>query len=159
MNKKILYIFAFTFFIYSSANSAQEAQEKSMVGNWKTIDDKTGEEKSIVQIWLDDKGNLNGKIVKLFPKPGEDPNPVCDKCKGDKKNAPSLGMQIMWGFTPDHKKNVKEWNSGKILDPKNGVEYSCNLKLNETKDKLEVRGFVGFSFIGRSQTWLRIAEK
>jgi len=159
MNLKKLFIIVLTLLFYFGAVSSQSAQEKDMTGKWKTIDDKTGKEKSIVQLWIDEKGNLNGKIIKLFRKPDEDQNPVCDKCEGDKKDAPLSGMVILWDFTPDHKKSNDSWKSGKILDPKTGVEYSCNLKLNESANELEVRGFLGFSMIGRTQTWIRITEE
>lgn len=155
MLKKLLQIIMFMSFIIPGILSAQE---KTMEGRWKTIDDKTNKEKSVVLIWIDEKGNLNGKIEKLFLKPDEDQNPVCDKCNGNKKDAPIIGMQILWDFAADHKKGAGMWNSGRILDPKTGVVYSCNLSLDENSDKMIVRGFVGFSFIGRTQTWIRIAE-
>jgi uncharacterized protein (DUF2147 family) len=141
-------LFVFSFFnIYS--------QEISFEGTWKTIDNKTGEEKSIVEIWLDESGNLHGKVIKLFPGPEEDQNPVCDKCDGEKKDAPMIGLEILWDFSPENKKNPATWNSGKSLNLKTGVVYNCNLILNENGDQLNVREFIGFSMVGRSQTWIR----
>ncbi|MDH4200725.1 MAG: DUF2147 domain-containing protein [Spirochaetia bacterium] len=135
------------------------AQDISFTGKWKTIDDKTGKEKSIVVISLDENGNLTGQIEKVFRNPDEDQNPVCDKCEGDKKNAPLVGMQILWGFAQENKKNEHVWNSGKILDPKTGTIYGCNMTLDESGKKIQVRGFVGISLIGRTQTWVRIEEE
>lgn len=126
------------------------AQSNSPVGKWKTIDDETGETKSIVEI-MEVEGKLTGKVVELFRKPSEDQNPVCDKCEGDKLNQPVKGLSILW----DLKKDDDEWAGGKILDPKNGKIYKCKMKLIENGAKLEVRGFIGFSLLGRTQTWIR----
>jgi len=124
---------------------------QSPVGLWKTIDDKTGEEKSIVKIWINGE-KLFGRIDKLFSKPGEDPKRVCDKCKGDKKDQQIDGMEILW----DLEKKDDLWTDGYILDPKNGKEYHCKIQLTEAGTKLLVRGYIGFSFIGRTQTWTRV---
>jgi len=148
----------FIFFFLSSITSIF-AETNSFTGIWKTIDDKTGKEKSLVEVWEDENGNLHGKIIKLYRGPEEDQNPLCDKCDGDKKDTPMIGMEILWDFTQDNKKSPEVWNSGKILDPKTGVTYSCNLKLDESSSQLNVRGFVGFSLIGRTQTWLRESEE
>ncbi|MGZ3768483.1 MAG: DUF2147 domain-containing protein [Bdellovibrio sp.] len=126
------------------------AQNMSPVGQWKTIDDETKQPKSIVEITEKD-GKLSGKITKLFRKPEEDQNPKCDKCEGDKKDKPIVGMEIMEGLTKDD--NV--WSGGHILDPKNGKTYKCKIKVIEAGKKLEVRGFIGFSLIGRTQVWER----
>jgi len=156
MNRKYVLLLTFLGYLFPALVFGQE---NAMAGRWKTIDDKTGKEKSIVLIWIDESGNLNGKIEKLFRNPDEDQNPVCDKCSGTNKNAPMSGMQILWGFTPNHKKNNNVWNSGNILDPKTGVIYNCNLAINDSGDRLEVRGYMGISLIGRTQTWVRIVDK
>ncbi|HDP80891.1 MAG TPA: DUF2147 domain-containing protein [Spirochaetes bacterium] len=122
----------------------------SPVGMWKTIDDKTGEAKSFLQVWEKD-GVYFGKVAKLIQKPGEDPNPKCTKCKGKLKDQPILGMTIMWGL----KQNGDEYSGGNIMDPDNGQTYKCKIKVLNGGKKLEVRGFIGFSVIGRSQYWLK----
>ncbi len=127
---------------------------EAVEGYWKTIDDNTKEVKSIVKIWQDE-GVLKGRIEKIFPKPGEDPDPVCDKCSGDKKDKKILGMVFMWKF----KKDGDEWVNGKILDPENGKVYHCNLELADSGKKLNVFGYIKVLFkIGRTQTWLRAGE-
>ena len=126
------------------------ADSASPVGLWKSIDDETREVKSLVRI-SEEAGSLVGTIDKLFPKPGKDPNPVCDKCEGDKKDKPILGMMILWGLT----KYGDEWSGGYILDPKNGKTYKCKVKVEGTGGTLTVRGYIGFSLLGRSQTWIR----
>lgn len=122
------------------------------VGKWKSIDDETKKPKSIIEISEDKDGKLTGKIIQLFREPTEDQNPKCDKCNGDKKDQPILGMQIMQGFK---KKSDGKWVDGEILDPKNGKVYSCKLTLADGGKKLEVRGFIGFSLLGRTQIWER----
>jgi uncharacterized protein (DUF2147 family) len=123
----------------------------SPVGQWKTIDDATGEEKSIVEIWVED-GVLFGRIDSLFIKEGEDPNPVCDLCKGEKKDKPVLGMVIIWNM----EEGKEYWQGGKILDPENGKVYGCKLKVIENGQKLEMRGFLGISLLGRTQYWIKV---
>ena len=126
------------------------ADSASPVGLWKTIDDETGEVKSLVRI-SEEGGSLVGTIDKLFPKPGKDPNPVCDKCPGDKKDKPILGMVFLWGLT----QQGEEWSGGSILDPDNGKTYKCKVRVEGTGGTLTVRGYIGFSLLGRSQTWIR----
>lgn len=88
------------------------AESMSAEGNWRTIDDETGEAKSIVRIW-NDGGELKGEIVELL-NPTE-PNPVCSECKGSRRNQPLVGLNIIWGLEQDG----DEWVDGKILDPQN----------------------------------------
>lgn len=127
------------------------AWSHSFEGSWKTIDDKTNEVESIVRLWVEN-GELKGEIVKIFPKPGEDPDPVCDKCSGKLKNVRIIGMNFMWGFS----KKGDKWVDGKIVDPDNGKTYHCQLEVIENGKKLKVFGYIKIIFkIGRSQTWLR----
>ncbi len=126
------------------------AQDLSPEGRWKTISDKTGEAQSFIKIWIDNE-ELIGKIEKLVRKPGEDPNPLCDLCSGEKKDQPIKGMTFLWGFTQDE----DEWNGGYILDPDNGKTYTCVIKVVENGRKLHVRGYILFRFLGRTQVWHR----
>lgn len=137
----------------SADATAVAAPANAAVGRWKTIDDETKEAKSIVVITEVD-GKLVGTIEKLFRKEGEDQNPKCEKCSGDKKDQPIIGMQILQGLKKDKGSETK-WSGGEILDPKNGKTYSCKLEVVDGGKKLDVRGFVGFSLIGRTQTWVR----
>jgi len=130
------------------------SQNSSPAGTWKTIDDETGKIKSIVEIWVGSDGKLYGKIIKLFKEPHEDQDPVCDKCSGDKKDQKIIGMQIMWEL---EKESDTEWEDGQILDPKNGKTYGCEIEIIENGSKLRVRGYLGFSLLGRTQTWLRVS--
>ncbi len=125
------------------------ADLNSPVGDWRTIDDETGEAKSIITIW-EEKGVLYGKILEIL-NPAKK-SAVCSKCKGALKNQPVLGMRIIWGL----KKDGNKWTKGKILDPKSGKTYKSKLKLTHGGNKLEVRGYIGFSLLGRSQIWERV---
>jgi uncharacterized protein (DUF2147 family) len=60
-------------------------------------------------------------------------------------------MVIMDGL----KASGDAYDGGHILDPDNGKTYQCKIKLDATGNKLEVRGFIGVSLIGRSQIWVR----
>lgn len=117
----------------------------SVIGVWKTIDDETDKEKSLVQITENTHGELEGYVIKLF----NDPAALCDKCQGDKKNKPIHGMQILWGL----KKDDNQWKNGKILDPKTGKIYTASIKLIDEDKKLRVRGYIGPFF--RTQEWQR----
>ena len=123
---------------------------ESPVGVWRTIDDKTGKEKSLVRI-VEANGELRATIEKLFREPHEEPNPNCDKCPGERKNKPVLGMMIMTGL----KKSGSEYDGGEILDPANGKTYRVKMWTAEGGKKLKVRGFIGVSLLGRTQVWVR----
>ncbi len=129
---------------------AANAAEATPVGLWRTIDDKTGKERSLVRI-TEVNGELHGSIEKLVREPNEDPNPMCDKCSGDKRGKPVLGMMILSGL----KRDGKEWTGGEILDPNNGKTYKCKMSVDESGKKLNVRGFIGVALLGRTQVWLR----
>lgn len=119
------------------------------VGNWHSIDDKTGELKSLIVI-TDTGGVLSGRIDKLLRK-NADQKAVCKECSDDRKDKPLLGLEIIRGAKKVDGKDV--WVSGKILDPENGKEYTLRLTPVEGGKKLEVRGSI--AFFGRTQTWVR----
>ena len=127
------------------------AQSDSPAGLWRTIDDKTGKDRSLVRV-VDIAGVLEGRVEQIFNRqPDDDPNFRCRKCEGDRKDQPVIGMTILWGLKPDG----KQWSGGEILDPKNGKIYRAKMKLVDGGRKLEVRGYIGISLLGRSQTWVR----
>lgn len=122
----------------------------SPVGLWKTIDDKSGKPGGLVRIELVE-GSYQGRIEKIFPEPGEDQNPKCVKCEGPRHNQPVIGLIIMRNLT----KQGDEYQGGEILDPRTGKVYRVKMKLEDGGKKLDVRGFIGFSMLGRTQTWYR----
>ncbi|NYF34311.1 DUF2147 domain-containing protein [Stenotrophomonas sp. JAI102] len=119
------------------------------VGRWKTIDDKTGKVKSIVEITQATNGTLTGKVVDILHS-DKGPNPVCDGCEGANKNKPVKGMTILWNLKAD---GANAWSGGTILDPGNGKTYKSKMKLQAGGAKLDVSGCV--AFICRAQTWVR----
>lgn len=137
--KKLL--FAFAALLISTFSFAQ------IEGKWKTIDDKTGKPKSIVEVFKKSDGKYYAKVVQLLIKPA---SPVCADCKDDRKGKPILGMEVIRGL----KKNGNEFDGGTITDPKDGKTYKCSV--TRSGDKLNVRGYIGFSLIGRSQTWEKV---
>ena len=120
------------------------------IGLWKTIDDETGKERSFVELRVVD-GELTGVIKDIIPLPGDNPDQLCDKCKGELKDQPVVGMRIIWGLTEED----GEWSGGLVLDPKNGKIYKCKITPSEDGLSLEVRGYLGVSIFGRSQTWYK----
>jgi uncharacterized protein (DUF2147 family) len=119
------------------------------VGLWKTIDDETKTEKSLVRI-TEAGGELSGKIEKLLDPAKQESR--CDKCTDARKNQPVTGMTIIEGV----KKNPDEpyWDGGTILDPNNGKTYKLRLTPKDGGKTMEVRGFIAFFF--RNQTWVRV---
>jgi uncharacterized protein (DUF2147 family) len=129
------------------------AQTATPVGLWKSIDDSTKVEKSLVRI-TESGGVVSGKIEKLLG-PDAKPDSLCDECTDERKGKPIVGMNIIRGV----KKNAETeglWDGGTILDPSNGKTYKLRLKPSEDNKKLEVRGYIGAPFLGRSQTWIRV---
>jgi len=123
---------------------------QGVVGKWKTIDDETGKPKSIVEIYKEgDK--YYGKLVQLLTEENKDG--VCHTCEGKYKDKNIIGLVIL----KDLKKDGDEYGGGKITDPKNAKTYSAYIKLVEP-DKLKVRGYIGFSLLGRTQYWYRVKE-
>lgn len=127
---------------------SMSAAAADAVGRWKTIDSDTGKEKSIVEISKNSNGTYSGRIVELL-NPSK-PNPICDKCKDDRKNKPITGMEIIRGMKAD---GTNEYSGGTILKPDEGKVYKSKMELIEGGKKLEVSGCI--AFICKSQTWVR----
>jgi uncharacterized protein (DUF2147 family) len=126
--------------------------QDSPVGHWKTIDDETGEARSIVEIYEKD-GELYGDIVEILKAREDAPRNeegviICEACDGDRHDKPVEGLNIIW----EMEKDGDQWAGGRILDPENGKEYKAKMWLED--GNLMVRGFIGFSLIGRTQEWL-----
>ena len=124
------------------------AQGHGVVGKWKTIDDQSGEEKSVVEIY-EKSGKIYGKVLEIFDVNHRKAR--CVDCEGEDTNKPVIGLTVIKGLIKDG----NEYNSGKILDPKSGKVYKCFITL-QSKDKLKVRGYIGFALLGRTQYWHRV---
>lgn len=127
------------------------AADATPVGTWRTVDDETHKPKSIVEV-TEANGEVSGKVKEILQS-DKGPNPICEDCTGERKNQPVLGMTILWGM----KKDGDVWEGGTILDPKNGKTYGCRLTPSADGKTMKVRGFIGFSFLGRTQVWERIS--
>jgi len=128
--------------------TADGADSTSPVGTWKTFDDKTGKARAIVRIYEQD-GKLFGRIEQTFTPGGE--HRVCVPCTDERKNQPIVGLVIIRNI----KREGREYSGGDILDPESGSVYRCKMHLEQDGARLILRGYIGFSLLGRSQTWQR----
>ncbi len=138
------------FLIAAFALHAAALAQATPVGLWKTIDDETKTEKSLVRI-VEAGGVLGGKIEKLLDPAKQ--NDVCDKCSDERKGKPIVGLSIIRNAKQDGE-DKSVWTGGEILDPNNGKTYRLRLKPLDGGKQLEVRGYVGPFF--RNQTWIRV---
>jgi uncharacterized protein (DUF2147 family) len=146
--RRTLLGFAALLFLAPAVALAQTPSFQSPIGLWQTIDDHTGKPRGIVRIF-ETQGHLYGDVVRVL-----DPDKagaVCLKCTDDRKGKPVQGLQIIRGLAPDGDR----WSGGTILDPESGDTYRCSMHLADGGRKLVVRGYLGISLLGRSQTWLR----
>jgi uncharacterized protein (DUF2147 family) len=125
--------------------------QNTPVGVWKTIDDETKKEKSLVRI-TEAGGVFGGKIEKLLD-PDAKPDAKCDKCTDERKDQPVLGMVILRNLKQDAD-DKEVWAGGEILDPNNGKTYRARLKPIDGGKRLEMRGYLGPFY--RTQVWQRV---
>jgi len=115
---------------------------------WRTFDDTTGKPKAIVQF-----ENKNGALTGTITQRLEGSTITnCVKCSGALKNRPLVGLPIINGLKAS---GNNEYDQGEILDPLTGKTYKLKGKLSADGQTLEMRGFIGFSMLGRTQTWKR----
>ena len=146
MMKKLI---ALSVIILLSMNAfAQAVNKDAVIGTWLT-----GSGKGKVQIYKEgDK--YNGKIVWIKEPNTPEGKPKVDKNNPDKtkQNNPLLGSVMMKDFIFDDDK----WTGGTIYDAENGKTYSCKISFRE--GKLDVRGYMGISLIGRTDTWFKVPD-
>ena len=122
-------------------------------GLWKTIDDETKKEKSLIRI-TESSGVYTGKLEKLLD-PATKPDAVCEKCSDDRKDKPLIGMMLVKG-EKQNDDNKGQWDGGEILDPNNGKTYKVRRTPKDEGKTLAVRGYIGAPLLGRTQTWVRV---
>lgn len=120
------------------------------VGFWSTVSDDDGRPTAIVEIRQQPGGEYVG-IVRGLLVPASHEDSVCAKCTDERRGQPVVGMTILRHMRQDG----AEWSGGEILDPENGKTYHAKMKLADGGQKLIVRGYIGVSLFGRSQTWIR----
>jgi uncharacterized protein (DUF2147 family) len=124
------------------------ADTVSPVGIWKN-DDATFE-------IFENQGKLSGKIIAMRePRTpdGKDKTDIHNPDAG-KRERPIIGLVFLSGFT---QKSQTRWENGTIYDPKSGNTYSCSMEL-DGPDKINMRGFIGISLIGRTDVWTRVRK-
>ena len=133
------------------ASGVAAAQAASPAGLWKTVDDKTSKDKSLVRI-VESGGVYSGKVEKVID-PDSPKDATCKDCTDDRKDKPVVGMTIIRNMKASGDDKAV-WEGGDILDPNNGKVYRLRLKLMDNGRNLEVRGFIGPFY--RNQTWQRV---
>jgi uncharacterized protein (DUF2147 family) len=135
------------------ATSLALAQSMTPAGLWKTVDDNTRKEKSLVRI-VEANGVYTGKVEKIID-PDAPKDGVCKECTDERKDKPIVGMTIIRNIKADaDDKSV--FDGGDILDPNNGKVYKVKLTVLENGTRLDVRGYIGMPMLGRTQTWSRV---
>jgi uncharacterized protein (DUF2147 family) len=134
-----------------AASSAAVAA--SPAGSWEIISDTDGKPRVLIELSVVG-GVLQGVLTKSLR--GEDPNKLCVPCKGAQHNQRIIGMRVLWGLTPASG-DPSSWQGGQILDPDSGNVYSAKLSESADGKTITVRGFIGISLLGRTQTWVRVS--
>ncbi len=132
---------------------AQQRPAPTVEGVWEQVNDD-GKVGSWFHIYERGGGIYEGKIVKMFPRPGEKPNPVCTKCTGEQKNQPTLGLTLIKGM----QRKGRTYENGTIMDPRDGSVYNARMELSPDGQKLMVRGYLGIDLFGQSQIWRRLPD-
>ncbi|MGB7393036.1 MAG: DUF2147 domain-containing protein [Pricia sp.] len=145
MNTLIRFLIALLLLLVSNVVNGQ-----SVFGKWKTIDDRTGKPKAIIDIYKDDKGLMDGKVIEIVEEGKEDF--ICEKCEGDRKDKPVLGMTII--EDAEHTGDGV-YKGDTLFDPQQAMTFRCKIWLNpDNPDELMVRGY--WAFVYRTQTWKRV---
>ena len=138
---------------FSAATLSSRAQEPTAVGLWQKLDEET--KKPVIWFLFVDRGGVfEGYAAKLFPEPGETPNPNCIKCTDDRKGAPMLGLPMIRGM----KRAGLKYEDGTVLDPRDGKVYSAVMTLDPAKGTLTLRGYVGIQILGKNDVWFRVPD-
>jgi uncharacterized protein (DUF2147 family) len=139
--------------VVASTSLLAQASRPTAAGLWEK-DSESGRPDAWFRIIQCD-GRYEGKIAKIFPKPGENPSRWrCTKCEGGQRDAPVVGIT----FIKDMERDGLTYEDGTILDPRDGSRYSAVMQLSPDGQRLTVRGYLGIPLLGRSEVWHRIAD-
>jgi uncharacterized protein (DUF2147 family) len=129
--------------------------QTAVTGRWIAPADAPNEPAATI-VLEERAGEVRGTIERLFVKPGEDPNPMCSKCKGERKGKPVVGMEVVWGLKRGG--GAGAWQDGHALDPEDGTIYRMEAKLSPDGRRLDVRYYKGIALFGYTEVWNRPTE-
>lgn len=124
-----------------------------IIGRWQAIDEKTGEPTTQIDISREADGTYSGTIKVPTPRVGYAQPTHCVNCPPPYTNQPIVGLKLMKNLKYDKGLQYKD---GSIIDPFIGKVYRLSARLKQNGQRLTLRGYIGISALGRSQTWVRV---